>query len=92
MLTREQARALVVADLADGTVDIMDEHTIERSWGWMFFYQSKRFIETGDHLQGLVGNAPYLVNKETGAFGFTGTAYTPGELIEMYENELNARS
>ena len=75
-------------DLNDEDVVILDEHTIERNWGWVFFYQSRRFIETRDWRDGLVGNAPYLVNRTTGEFGLSGTSSTISELIEAYERRL----
>jgi len=50
MLSKEQARALVVAELArplkyryaDDPPEfvVMDENTIEKEWGWVFFYNS----------------------------------------------------
>jgi hypothetical protein len=55
MLTREQARSLVVARLGvprlypDGEpleFVVLDNHTIEKPWGWVFFYSSRRHHET----------------------------------------------
>jgi hypothetical protein len=55
MLTKEEARSLVVALLGgpqtypDGEqleLVVLDEHTIEKDWGWVFFYSSKRYYET----------------------------------------------
>jgi hypothetical protein len=91
MLSKEQARSLVTADLNDDAVDVLDQYTIEREWGWVFFFQSKRFIQTRDWRDGLIGNAPYLVNRRTGAFGPTGTSATATELIEAYELLLSAQ-
>ncbi len=92
MLTYEQARELVVADLRNPAFAILDAETIELPWGWVFFYQSKRFIETGDIRDALAGNAPYLVNRLTGEFALTGTSVPVSILIENYERLLQTRT
>jgi hypothetical protein len=56
MLTKEQARELVVAEIerppkynyasTPRDLVVVDEHTIERAWGWVFFYNSARYLET----------------------------------------------
>lgn len=38
--------------------------------GWFFFYQSARFIETGDFADSLVGNAPLFVSQSDGNLFF----------------------
>jgi hypothetical protein len=92
MVDREQARSLVAAHLAamppaspgDGYV-ILDEHTIERDWGWVFFYNSRKYVETGDYSDALLGNAPYIVRRSDGALFVTGTVYPIGEYIADFE-------
>jgi hypothetical protein len=98
MLTREQARALVMADLArppkyqypGATRDfaIIDEHTIERDWGWVFFYNSERYIKTKDRKYALFGNAPYIVNRYTGELLTTGTSQPIEHYMAAYESEI----
>lgn len=34
---------------------------LEYDFGWVFFWNTKRFMESGDHRHGLVGNAPLIV-------------------------------
>jgi hypothetical protein len=92
-MNREEARSLGEAmiarydlDEADGA-EIVDEATIETSWGWVFFYQSRRFLETGDPSWCLVGNAPVIVDAETGAVTITGTAFPVEAYIAEYERE-----
>jgi len=41
---------------------IMLEQTITRPYGWIFFYDSKKFIETGDFSYAIAGNLPFLVD------------------------------
>lgn len=75
--------------LPDGDVLVIcDEATIERPFGWVFFYDSKRHLETGDFRHALAGNAPLIVNRHTGALVPTGTAREVHEYIAEYESQL----
>lgn len=50
--------------------------TLEREFaeGWVFFDNSARFQQTGAFRDGLVGNAPLIVDRDTGQIHITGTA------------------
>jgi hypothetical protein len=65
---------------------ILDAHTIERRWGWVFFYDSRRHRETGDVRLAVAGNAPYFVRRTDGVVFVTGTAYP----IERYIGDFEA--
>ena len=65
---------------------IIEDATIEFSRGWVFFYQSRGFVETGDDLQRLAGNAPILVDRFDGSTHVTGTARRPEYYIQNYED------
>ena len=67
---------------------ILKNETIEKNWGWIFFYQSKAYIESGDFRDMLGGNAPIFVNNETGAVSYAGTAYDIEYYIKEYEASL----
>jgi hypothetical protein len=98
MITKEQARALVEGELSrppmypsdPRDLTVMDELTIERPWGWVFFYNTARYIETGDALLGVGGNAPYIVNRHTGEIRTTGTAHPIEHYIRQYEASLSS--
>jgi hypothetical protein len=45
---------------------IIDEYTLEKPYGWIFSYNSHRFLETGDYSYSVVGNGPVIVNRMTG--------------------------
>jgi hypothetical protein len=90
MITKEQA-----TDIANGYISekskrskhillLMPERTIEFELGWVFFYQTKDYIETGDPLKRLIGNAPIIINKQTGAIHVTGTAHHINTYIIRY--------
>ena len=51
------------------------DSTIERDWGWVFYYNSALFLESGNISDALAGNSPYIVNRSTGEIQVTGTAH-----------------
>ena len=64
---------------------ILDEHTIEDDFGWVFFYQSKAYLDTGDFSHALAGNAPLLVSRLDGSLYETGTARPIEFYIENFK-------
>ena len=99
VLTREEAKELVYARInahdpyADQAVElaIIDDETIEKEYGWVFFYQTKEYLKTGNIIDALVGNAPYIVNKYTGELIETGTADPIEKYIAEYESDNGYR-
>jgi len=93
MLTKDEAKKLVeeIINRPDPSIPnfpelvILDEATIERAFGWVFFYQTREYVETEDIETILVGNAPYIINRNDGSLHETGTAYPIEHYIEMYE-------
>ena len=76
------------SDPPEGDVSVVvDNATVEKPWGWVFFYQSRHFLETGDNSSRLAGNAPIIVNARTGVAIVTGTAYPVELYIAEYERE-----
>ncbi len=71
---------------------VLEEHTQEFPWGWLFFFQSRVFVETSDHAQMLVGNAPLIANRYDGQLRWTGTAYPVAHYVREYELELKNAS
>jgi hypothetical protein len=63
---------------------LVDQHTIERDFGWVFFYDAKRHVETGDIRDALAGNAPIVVTKADGRIHETGTAYPLEHYLKEY--------
>ena len=93
MLSKSEARAEVDKRLKqmappDDIFDIAESETIERPFGWVFFYNSKGYLETGDFFERLAGNGPVLVDKQNGSVHFCGTIKTPQEYIEEYERKV----
>ena len=69
-------------------LQIVESETIERPFGWVFFYNSKNYLKTKKFEDMLVGNAPLIVNRETGQLHVTGTAQPIEHYIAEYEAKL----
>ena len=94
MITKDEARTLEFAELSktwgieDDEPVIIDEHTIERAFGWVFFYDSLRHQQTQSLGDSLAGNAPVIVNRFDGLLHYPGTALPTEEYIRAYEVRL----
>jgi Immunity protein 35 len=86
---RRLASAWVESCTGGGGV-VVDEHTLSRSYGWVFFYQAKGFIESGDAMQAYVGNAPIVINRFSNEVHVTGTARPLEQYLAEYEAGLPA--
>ncbi len=94
-MNQEEAQKLVEVELENSKdkydpIDcvVLEEQTVTRDWGWVFFYQSKAYIESGDSGDMLYGNAPFIVNRASGELVVTGTAWPIEKYIEDYETQL----
>lgn len=86
-LNADDARAIASAYVneAGGEIQILDTETLERPFGWVFFYQSTQYLETKSLSDMLVGNAPILVDRFTGETHVAGTAQPVEHYIANYE-------
>jgi len=91
MIDRITARGLAEKEInklyrhvRDDEIIILDDETIEKEFGWVFFYTSRKFLETGNVLHALVGNAPIIVDKN-GTLHMTGTSKPIEEYIREFE-------
>ena len=87
MISKQNAQELVSKEIGNDA-EIIENATIEKSWGWVFFYNSKKFLKSEKIQDMLLGNAPYIVNKKTGEIQVTGTAWPIEKYIEDYETQL----
>ena len=60
-LARDTIRKL--AGSAENDFSLQPEKTVEHGDGWIFFYNSLQFIQTGDSMYMLAGNGPIFVSK-----------------------------
>jgi hypothetical protein len=65
-------------------LEILHDDTEEYDFGWVFFYDSAKSIETGDYRETLVGNAPLIFNKESKEIIVTGTAHDVSYYVRNY--------
>jgi hypothetical protein len=89
---RERALSLMRSrpqDLAPGDeLVLVDDDTIEREWGWMFFFASRRWRETGDSRWENRGEGPLIINRHDGSVHLTGTRLPAEHYLTRYETEF----
>ena len=91
MLTFDQAFELAETWVRVTTGDhavIVNESTLKRPYGWVFFYESRDFISSGKMRDKLAGNAPILVDRVNAEIRITGTARPLNVYLEEYEAGL----
>lgn len=42
---------------------ILEKETISLPWGWVFFYNGQRYVDTGDPALAWIGNVPLMYDK-----------------------------
>jgi len=92
MIDRTSAKAKVIEWMkSQAPIDdelVIDEgHTIEREYGWIFFYDSKRFLATNAFRFMLAGNGPVVVKKTDGSIHELGTALPFEEALAQFEEK-----
>jgi hypothetical protein len=60
-LARDTIRSL--AGTNENDFSLQEEKTVEHSAGWVFFYNSLQYIQTGNPIYMLAGNGPIFVEK-----------------------------
>jgi Immunity protein 35 len=95
MVTREMARELAENELRQlygesaETLAIDDRATREEAFGWVFFYETKKYLDDGDPDGRLVGNAPIVVDRD-GTVHETGTAEPIDHYLELIRSQLGS--
>jgi hypothetical protein len=88
MTTFQQAHATVERLLAERTgqtrIDLLldEEATGEEPWCWVFYYNSRAYLETGMISHALAGNGPIVVDKDFGTVHELATARPTEEQLE----------
>jgi hypothetical protein len=65
---------------------VVEELTIDKPYGWVFFYDSRRAVESDYQEFAIAGNAPFLVNRNGDIHTF-GTALPVETYIAEYERQ-----
>ncbi len=66
------------------TLLIVHHHTINKPYGDIYFYTSRKFFETQDDKYAVAGNAQFLVENKTGNIIEFGTAMGIDYYLEEY--------
>lgn len=69
---------------SDCELALIRASTLGRWFGFVFFYTSREYLETGDEATGLVGNAPFVVEKDDGKVVTLSSACPLEESISNY--------
>lgn len=89
----EEARDAILSYFMDSgfneNIVIVDSLTVEKPYGWIFFYNTKEYLETGDFLYALLGNGPLVIERKTGKIVALPSASSPEESIQQYEDRRN---
>ena len=88
-LTPERALEIArdsIAHLVPGIEFVVLQHeTLEKDYGWIFRYTTRRYLETKDPGTLVPGTGPLVIEKDSGATAFLSTSVCPEKAIEEYE-------
>jgi hypothetical protein len=89
MRTTEQAREAAIAQIAARDVGELEPLLIESSIeefaaGWVYYYQSARYLQTRDPQDSLVGNAPLFVPRNGAPPAFISYHRPTAESLEAF--------
>jgi hypothetical protein len=92
MITLPEAKKLAIAALCkmsgrnEADLAFVDALTSCKSYGWILFYNSRQFVETGNELEAFGGNGPVVVLHD-GAIHFLGSDREGDVTIAAFERE-----
>ena len=76
-------------DETNDTVQIIDEKTIPIGSGWLFFYNSQKFLTDGDFEKMLIGNLPVYVNSKNKTISYIAIKTTLQDAIATLKISSN---
>jgi hypothetical protein len=71
---------------------ILDQCTREEDFGWVFFFQSRKYMETQVLSWALAGNGPIIVMREDGEVHRLGSADPPKQSIAEFRRQFVRRN
>jgi hypothetical protein len=96
MIDRDTAQRIAAEEIArmkppeGDQITLDDAATIERPFGWVFFYTSRRYEQTKEVSNMLFGNAPFIVDRRDGSVHYTGTGRPVERYIAEYESKRDS--
>ena len=96
MIDQNKAKEIVYAEINQPSghwpdkpeMIILDEYTVEKEYGWIFYWTSRAYHETGDFQYAIAGNGPILISRADGALYQCASAPPLEESIQAQEQRL----
>lgn len=95
-MTTNEARRLVELSInenrpsaTDGGLVVLDQFTEEKSYGWIFYANTQRYVETGDIDYCAIGAGPIAFLKADNSIHLLSSGVAPEEAIEDFERKLS---
>jgi hypothetical protein len=88
MITFEQAREIILQRTSQNS-GLDEESTLEKPYGWYFRTQSKKWLETRNDMDLLVGINGFIVERDSGRVIEIGSATTVESAFEHFEAGLS---
>jgi hypothetical protein len=91
MFTYEEAKRKVIDfinrdfNVPDDELVLLESSTLEKSYGWVFFWNSKRYLETRNIRFSVAGGGPVIFERSNGKMMMLGGALPSDKSIEEYE-------
>jgi hypothetical protein len=79
------ARDAVAALKSTHPLALQEDRTLERPFGWVFFYTTREHLATGDWRKAAPGVAPLIIDRRDGSVHSTGTRHPVEYYIQEYE-------
>ena len=71
----------------EGGIVLLEDKTIETSYGWVFFCNTRVFLETRKLRTALLSNAPVLVEAKNGQVHSLGTSRSIEKTLQDFERQ-----
>jgi len=86
MTTEQEAKDAILDNIETQKHDyiVIDENPLEEEFGWVFFYTSRKYYETGELKYAIAGNAPLIYEVSSNEIICTGTAEPIEKYLEAY--------
>lgn len=69
----------------EGRMVMLDDQTIERVFGWVFRYNSRQYLESGDFMDMVPGVGPLVVFRHDGSAEFLTTSKPADRSLDEIE-------
>jgi len=87
-MNRLEAKLIVESHVRENYpgCSIIEDYSEEFASGFVFYFQSKKFLESSGFGDMYVGQGPIIVCKETGGVFETGAAYSAEHYVDAFES------